>query len=142
MATRTTTYPGRAAFIADEGSIDRTNGNQVDWANVGAGYIDATTGKKILKAGTVIGTLLGAGKISPRVLTTNPATGILETDAVEGSKTDSLSGYGVIIGGVIYEAFLPDSTGSPRVLPAAMKTELQMAGVSTGFVFTKFEDVR
>ena len=142
MASSTLSWPARASFIADEKSINRSTGRQIDWANVGAGFIDPTTGKKILKAGTVVGELLGAGKISPRVVTTNPATGILETDAVEGSKTDALSGYGMIIGGVLFEALLPDSTGSPRTLPSAMKTELQAAGVSTGFVFEKYEDVR
>lgn len=137
---RTTQTTGAASFIADHNSIVRNDGRQIDWANVGAGYIDATTGKKVLKGGTVIGELLGTGKVSPRVVTTNPATGILETDAVEGDPSAALSGYGVIIGGAVYEALLPEAAGSPRVLASAVKTELQAAG--TGFAFLTFSDVR
>lgn len=137
---RTTYNIGAPGFIADHGSIVRDSGRQIDWANVGAGYIDATTGKKVLKAGTVCGELLGAGKISPRVVTTNPAAGILETDAVEGDMTVPASGYGFIRGGALYEALLPEAAGSPRVLAAAVKTELNAAGM--GFDFQKWQDVR
>lgn len=100
----------------------------------------AGTGAKTLKAGTVVGTLLGAGKISPRVAATNPATAILATDAHEDSKTDARTGYGVILGGVLYENLLPEATGSPKVLLAAVKTELQAAGVGTGFAFLQYSD--
>jgi hypothetical protein len=101
----------------------------------------AGSGQKHLRAGTVIGELLGSGKISPRVVTTNPATGILETDAVENNPVAALSGYGVIIGGVIYEALLPDATGTPRQLPAAFKTELD-AAETTGFAWMVYSDAR
>lgn len=128
MGTRTTTRVGRPGFVVDGPSLELNSGRQIDWANVAAGFIDAATGKKVLPAGTVIGELLGAGKISPRVLTTNPATGLLATTAIEGDRSAALSGYGVIVGGVIYEALLPDSSGSPKVLAAAIKTELGTAG--------------
>lgn len=137
---RTTYNLGGAGFIAVHSSIVRDSGRQIDWANVGAGYIDAASGKKVLKAGTVCGELLGTGKISPRVLTTNPAAGILETDAVEGDTTVPASGYGFIRGGAVYEALLPEATGSPRVLAAAVKTELNAAGM--GFDFQKWQDIR
>lgn len=100
----------------------------------------AGVGAKKLKAGTVVGELLGTGKISPRVVTTNPATGILETDAVEDDTSAAISGYGVIIGGAVYEALLPEASGSPRVLASAVKTELNAAG--TGFAFLAYSDAR
>jgi hypothetical protein len=100
------------------------------------------TGAKRLRAGTVVGTLLGAGKVSPRIVTTNPARGILETDAVEGDVNAALSGYGIIIGGAIYEALLPEASGSPRVLAAAVKTELDTPGQGTGFAFLEYIDTR
>ena len=68
------------------------------------------------------------------------ASGILVSDAVEDDKSASLSGYGVLIGGVLYDNLLPDATGTPKVLPAAYKTELN-AGV-TGFVFEQYVDSR
>jgi hypothetical protein len=142
MATRTTSYVSTAGFVADAKSIVRLNGGrQIDWANVASGYIDATSGKKVLKAGTVIGTLLGSGKVSPRVVTTNPAAGFLETDAVEGDPAAPLSGYGIIVGGNLFENLLPDSAGGPpRVLATAIKTEL--AANTAGFFFETYTDVR
>lgn len=86
------------------------------------------SGDKVLPAGTVVGELLGSGKIGPRVVTTNPATGILKTTAIENDRSAALSGYGVYIGGPIYEALLPQASGSPRVLATAIKTELATAG--------------
>jgi hypothetical protein len=135
---RTTLNVSRPGFVADPNSMERTSGRQIDWANVGAGYIDATTGKKVLPGGTVVGTLLGAGLISPRVVTTNPATEILVSNAIEGDPSAAKSGYGTYKGGVVYEALLPDATGSPKTLPGALKTELAAAGCT--FKFEKYSD--
>jgi hypothetical protein len=138
---RTTYVVSRAGFVADPQSMEEAEGRQIDWANVAAGYIDASTGKKVSPAGTVMGELLGGGKkISPRVVTTNPATCILASNAVEGERSDSYSGYGIYVGGVVYEALLPDSTGSPKTLAAALKTELSSAGCT--FKFRTYEDNR
>lgn len=98
-------------------------------------------GKKVLPAGTVVGELLGAGKISPRVATTNPATGILEATAIEDEASHALTGYGVLVGGVFYENLLPDATGTGGVggtatLPAAIVTELRSGGV--GYTFEPY----
>lgn len=214
---RTTTRTATQAFIADPNSIDRNQGRQIDWPNVGNNFrqvpgqvvtttaiaaaaatsvavsalaqalpsgtvlnflpgagkfakltanaaagatsltvealptalasgdtaVVAGSGPKTLKAGTVVGELLGTGKVSPRVVTTNPAIGLLETDAVEDDLQDAASGYGVIVGGVIFENLLPDATGGPpKVLASAVKTELQTAGVGTGFAFQEYQDVR
>lgn len=137
---RTTTTVSRPSFVVDERSMEVTDGRQIDWANVGAGYINATTGKKRLPAGTVVGSLLGNGLVSPRVLTTNPATGILVSDADEGDLSAAASGYGIYRGGVVYEALLPDAAGAPRVLAAALKTELAAAGCT--FKFETYADSR
>ena len=137
---RTNYAVSRPHFIADHKSMEGNSGRQIDWANVPAGYVDAATGKKVLPAGTVVGELLGAGKISPRVLTTNPATGILQTTAVQDAPEHALSGYGVYVGGVVYEALLPDAAGSPRVLADAIKTELDTARCT--FKYERYEDNR
>ncbi len=138
--------PSRPRFVADEKSITRVpGGRQIDWANVtaGAGVVPAlnANGKKWLKAGTAVGDLLSTGKLRPRVVTTNPAIGLLETDAVEDDAI--LTGYGVITGGNVFENWLPDATGGPpATLPAAIKTELNAAGVGTGFGFFIYTDTR
>jgi hypothetical protein len=102
----------------------------------------AGSGAKFLPAGTVVGTLLdGPGKASPRILTTNPAIGILETNATDDPKSsDSSTGYGILVGGVIFENLLPEASGSPKVLASAVKTELAAAG--TGFAFQQYADSR
>lgn len=100
------------------------------------------SGVKRLPAGTVVGDgRTGAGgKISPRAATVNTATGILETEAVEGERLAALTGYGVIVGGVLFENLLPDATGNPKTLATAVKTELNAAG--TGFSFEPWGDTR
>lgn len=130
---RVTTQVSRPGFIADHHSIDRSDGYQIDWA--GVTQTDAE-GRKYLLAGTVVGAALGAGKLRPRVVTTNPAIGILETNAYETDRDAALSGYGVILGGVIYENLLPTA------LDAATRTELNTANVGTGFAFRTYADNR
>lgn len=134
---RTTTNLSRLPFVADPHSVIRNSGRQIDWANVSATNAD---GKKIIYAGTVVGELLGGGKVSPRVVTTNPATGIMETTAVQDAPFAALSGHGVMIGGHFYENLLPDATGSPKTLAAAVKTELNANGFA--FSFESYGDNR
>lgn len=98
-------------------------------------------GKRVLPAGTAVGETLGSGKISPRVASTNTAIGLLETTAVEGEAQAALSGYGVIVGGVVFENLLPDATGGPpATLASGIKTELAAAG--TGFSWQSYGDSR
>ncbi len=127
------------AFVVDPKSINLNSGRQVDWANVADTFKNAS-GDKVLPAGTIIGEARGEGRVSPRAAATNPATGVMATPAVENSKSDSLSGYGVIIGGALYENMLPDAAGTPAVLPADVKTELQATG--TGYSFEQYGDSR
>lgn len=134
---RTSVNLSRLPFVADPHSVMRNSGRQIDWANVSATDAD---GNKVVYAGTVVGELLGTGKVSPRVVTTNPATGIMETTAVEGEQEASLSGYGIIIGGHLYENLLPDATGTPKTLASAVKTELNSNGFR--FSFEQYGDNR
>lgn len=98
------------------------------------------TGKKMLPQHCAVGNALGNGKLAPRVAGTNPATGLLATNAIEDDPSAGVTGYGVIKGGIFYENMLPDATGTPKELPAAIKTELQAAG--TGFAFEQAADSR
>jgi|SRR5919205_1219171 hypothetical protein len=124
-------------FVVDPHNTPRDNGHQIDWANVGNGYKNSA-GKKVLPAGTAVGTLLGSGKISPRVADTNPAVALLATTAIEDEDSAAASGYGVFLGGVFYENMLPDASGG--VLPADIKAELAEAG--TGFAWRTYSDDR
>ena len=103
--------------------------------------ITPASGSKVLKAGTAVGVLAGSGKLRPRVVTANPAIGLLESDAIELDRSAALTGYGVIVGGVIYENLLPDATGGPpKTIAAGIKTELAAAG--TGFAWEVYQDTR
>jgi hypothetical protein len=137
-----TVYVGsRPGFIVDHSSINRNSGRQIDWTAVNASFVDPATGKKKLPAGTAVGEVTAGGKVAERVVTTRPAIGLLASDAIEDDRSAALSGYGVIIGGVVYENLLPDATGGPPpVLAAAIKTELNASG--TGFVFEMYGDDR
>src|ERR1051325_1119045 len=133
---RTTTYPASIGAIVDGSSIDRNNGRQISLADVNVSRKNATTGKKEIPAFTVMAEL-SSGKVIPRADVSGAETAgmIMETNAIEDDPTASLSGYGMIIGGSLYETLLPDSTGSPKVLPTDYKDELRESDVSTGFPF-------
>lgn len=98
-------------------------------------------GKRAIKAGTVM-CALSSGKIVPRANRpgSETAIGLLATEALEDSQAASLSGYGVIIGGVVYENLLPEQSGG--TISATYKSELQTAGVGTGFAFLSYGDDR
>jgi hypothetical protein len=144
MPMRTTTFPTRPGPIVDPHSITRGSGRQIDWAAVASGRINANTGKKEIAPYTVM-CEVASGKIIPRAdrAGAETATCLLEAGAVEDEPTAALSGYGIIVGGIFYENLLPDAAGGPpKVLPTAYKTELQAAGVGTGFAFEQYGDNR
>lgn len=91
-------------------------------------------------AGTVMAELSG-GKLVPRAIIpgSETAVGLLESNATESDRSAALSGYGVIIGGVIYENLLPDANGGSTI-NSTYKTELQVAGVGTGFAWAAYAD--
>lgn len=195
----------RARAIADESSLERLPGAQIDWSVITA---DADGAKRV-KAGTVV-SRTAAGKVQPRayqqsitsvvvaanvatatknghgysvgeqlyisggslayanglvVVATVPdastftyaatganasatgtivasrvATEILETDATDQNLAESYSGYGSLVGGILFENLLPDASGTPKVLPAQYKTELKNAGAT--FKFVQYADTR
>ena len=98
---------------------------------------------RTIKAGTVV-CALSSGKIVPREIrpASETSIGLLEADAVYQDKSAALSGHGVIVGGVIYENLLPEASGSPATISSTFKTELQTAGVGTGFAFRQYADDR
>ena len=144
MATRTTAVLSNPGFIVDFPSVDRSTGRQVNWALVPAGYQNEN-GKKEIPAGTVMSED-DNGQVYPRAdadTGTNPthtARFIAETNMVEDEKEAALSGYGMILGGAFYENLLPDSTGTPKQLPADFVTELRASG--TGYAFEQYTDSR
>lgn len=100
-------------------------------------------GGKFIPAGTVVAEL-ASGKIVPRASRpgAETASGIIETGANEFSTSDSLSGYGVMKGGHLYENLLPDADKTTGLLPTAYKNELNTGGVGTGFSFEVYADTR
>jgi hypothetical protein len=93
----------------------------------------AGSGRKMIRAGIPVGTTLGDGA-SPRRAGTNPAVGVLFTSAVEGDRSAAMSGYGLLIGGALYENRLPEEIDEDT------KTELNDAG--TGFAWLQYFDSR
>lgn len=144
MSGRSTQYGSGTDFVVGHPwALDP--GRQIDWANVSTDFLNSATGKKEIPAGTAMGEKIdldasGSGKISPRVDTTNPAIGLLVGTAVQDDRSAALSGYGLIRGANVYEALLPDATGTPPVLPPDIKAELVENG--SGFLFTLYQDVR
>jgi hypothetical protein len=65
--------------------------------------------------------------------------GLILTDAAEGSVSDSASGYGVAVGGTIFENFLPD-VGITNVLAADFKEFL--CTLPQLFTFEVYHDTR
>lgn len=113
----------------------------------GDGALYPGTGKKLIPAGKAVAEL-SSGKIIPRadITGSEKCTGFLETNAIEDEISAAKSGYGVIIGGVLYENLLPDATAGATTgtLPDAYKTELVNATNprSTGFAFEQYSDNR
>lgn len=136
--SRTITNISRPDFLVEHQNAARDFGHQVDWDAVPTSKENAY-GNKEIKAGTVVS--LVSGKIVPREdvadAGANPAVGILVSTANEDSDTDSLSGYGVVTGGVVIEDML--LTGTVGLSTA--KTELQNNS-DYGFNFVQYSDDR
>lgn len=76
------------------------------------------------------------------IVATRAAVGLLVSNALEGDTQAAMTGYGIYIGGVVYENLLPDASGTPKVLSTALKTDLQYAGNTTGWAFVAYADSR
>lgn len=131
-----------AAFVADRASMDTVGtGIQIDWSK----FTDSkygTPGQRHIRAGTAVEPVTDAG--APALLC-GPATGTVGRPAFltkqhmeEDNPTEALSGHGAYNGGNVYEALLPDASGTPRVLPAAIKAQLAAVGIK----FLIWEDRR
>lgn len=139
MPAQTTHYAAPGRFIADPHSITREpGGRQIDWSEVSEDYADATTSYKVLPAGKIM-VELPSGKLVTRAERpgAEEAIGILETSASEGDKGAALTGYGLIIGGVIHDNLLPDAADAALT---TYKMELDANG--TGFAFRTYADDR
>lgn len=90
-----------------------------------ATYLVSNSNKKVIPAGTVMCIIAANNKMVPRVARpgSEEAIGLLVSSATEDEGTEGLSGYGVVIGGVIYENLLPETITS-------YKTELENNGTS------------
>ena len=126
-------WPG---FVADPDSVALDTGRQIDWEDLAASFEDR------VPAGTVIveqsdGTILPRSMGVEEEAATLPAVGILVTSTNRESRSDALSGYGVIRGGVIYSNLLQetDNVGFDDWIG-----ELQDNG--TGYVFKTYADNR
>ena len=131
---RTTHTVSNPTFVADPASISRSTGRQVDWENVDDAFVNAETGLKELPAGLRVyeqasGKIVDAAGDSDGTL-----LGILETNAIEGDRSAALTGYGVIIGGVVFLELLPEA------LDGSAQTALKAVG--TGFAFESYADNR
>jgi hypothetical protein len=101
------------------------------------------TNGRLIPKGTIL-SLTSAGLFMPRrdgVSSSEiQSVGFLASDAVENSKSDAKSGYGLVIGGTpIYENLCPDADSSGD-LPSAYKTEL--AANTLGFTYEDWSDTR
>ena len=139
----TASYPGvaqrqlvklsaAAAATATSVTVYPLTGPIVD--NATATYVTGSTGQKEIVAGTVM-CQLSSGKIVPRVVRpgSEEARGLLMTSAQEDNRADAKTGYGMIVGGVIYEDLLPETITS-------YKTELETNG--TSWVWETYSDSR
>ena len=117
---RTSITGSAPGFVVDYNATARSDGRQIDWTNVSDDYIPEGLTKKVIPAGTIMAEN-AAGKVIPRKdvaaafvanpedwLGTETGTGFLVSNADEGSRAMSLSGFGVFIGGVFYRELLPD----------------------------------
>lgn len=105
-----------------------------------ATYLVSISGAKAIPAGTVM-CALASKLMIPRAARTGAETAfcLLASNAIEDAPHNALSGFGCILGGVMYENLLPDFSNASW---ATFKTELQAAGVSTGFSWRTYEDTR
>jgi hypothetical protein len=129
-----TTYTGfsRPDFLADQSSAERTSGRQIAWDEVDASF-DGADGKAFIPSGHPVTDAADGKRIIPVVAANDEnAWGLLEGPAHEDDEVSGaapLTGYGVIVGGVVYEQLIPG-------LSADAKTALSR------FFFEEYADSR
>lgn len=104
-------------WVADYTSLDLHGaGAPINWAAWDTAKYGAA-GQRTVPSGTAVS--LVDDKIVPA--DGRADTLLLMSDAKEWLPSDSISGYGLVTAGNIYEDQLPDSTGIPAQLPAAVR---------------------
>lgn len=134
---RTTANISTPGFVVDNNSMRSNSGRQIDWDGVDDSRIDAASGKKVIPAGAAMSVSTNdATKIVPSADTdaTGNAIGLLKTTAIEDDPSAALSGYGVYIGGVVFEDLTPDGIDGSN----AFKSELATSGCT--FQWEAFAD--
>lgn len=129
-----TEYSGfsRPDFLADRSSAERTSGRQIDWENVAASF-EGDDGYKAIPSGHPMAPAGDGRRIVPATNAAGNeanAQGLLEGPAHELEEAAPSTGFGMIVGGVVYEQLVPGVT-------AAIKTAL-----GTRFFWETYEDTR
>jgi len=99
------------------------------------------SGPKQIKAGTVMAEEAGASRLYvPRSVAAGAefAGCLIVSNAEEGEVASGYSGFGELLGAVVWENLLPDAVAG--VIPAAYKTEMNDAGCT--FVYRQYSDSR
>lgn len=116
-------------------------GDTVFIAGASLAYVNGTKTIASVSGDTITFTATGANASATGTITLSwAAIGMIEATIVNGARGNALTGFGVVVGGVLYENLLPDATGTPKVLPAQYKTELTAAGCT--FKFAQYGDSR
>lgn len=104
-------------------------------------YALGEPGTKRIPALTVMAQL-ASGLCIPRADVTGAETAqfMLETDAQEGSVSDSKSGYGHMTSAHVFENLLPDADPTTGLIPSGWKTELRAFGGK--WIFEPYADSR
>lgn len=141
---RTSQNLSRPSFIVDYYSLNHDNGHQIDWATVVDDGTYGPSGEREIPAGTIMFEQAD-GTIVPRAqadIVNNPghtAAGVLVSNANEDSKTDALTGYGLIKGGILFDNLLPDYGNADF---GTFQTELEDDPSTTGYGWRTFADNR
>lgn len=138
--------PAGTQLVSDDGAktmtltADAAAGATTVTADLPEDLVDADTfvykgaGEKIIKHGNPVQPASGdADKIVPAVSGDGTAFGLLEGPAKENDNAAALSGYGVIVGGVIYRDLVPNLDGT---------LEAQLKSDGMGFRFEDYADSR
>lgn len=135
MPTVTNRKLSRATWLVDWENAPRDLGAQIDWGSVDPARVDGN-GRKYVPDGTIMARIAASGKVVPRrdvaleegnALGTETAVGILIGEAGEGDRNDAMTGYGLLLGGVVYNNLLPDFGQGALV---TWKTELETNGLT------------
>jgi hypothetical protein len=157
MATTTIEY-SKQQFVVDPSQIAIDQGHVINWDQVtdapGVTVDDNGVPTKIAAGTAMKYDVAPGGPATVKTIINSgaaPYTGaifLLATDAIRASTAAAKTGYGVIIGGTIFENLLPQAAdqGPTGVgIPAALKTALEAgrtAGENRGFAWRKYYDSR